>query len=914
MDTGPAKDITTTYTNSAHGLILQRQSVQAGVKVGTHHYYYADGRRVGDVGDDPAENSRVSYAEALARKGQAPQDRNNLYKNFKPVTAADFDQNYEPINPGYPAPTGSSYTARGGETLRNVAHALWGDQALWYLIAEVNGLDGSQPLQQGQVLVIPNKVTNIHNNSQTVRPYNPGEAIGHIDPTLPPPPPPPQSGGCGALGMIIVIAVAVVVTAATSGAAAAALNTAFGTTGGLGAAAATAAGYAAGAALGSIASQGVAMAIGLQDKFDWRSVGQAALGGAASGAVTALTAAGGGLASLAGDGWEAVGRAALSSAGTQVLRGHWDWREVVASAVSTGVGGDAQAGGTLGATLMATGARFAGNWLSSRITTGEANPRGAWAQTVGQMAGDFISTEAQLREYGMQQGRQLGQQARQWWDGETAYGGTGLRVDPATARLWEPQRSFETPVRPLDYSLGGEGVRLDASRAESAAVSISGAPAFGQLGSGTYAPVSRDIMLSALQGPDGPAGAYPNTQGDWIGTRPGTTRPFGEIRPSRFALDDLPTELQSAYGPAMAAYDHMGQGFMTLPVDEGGSRKIFSPPAGYQVPSLATLQAQQWARGVADGFTQAPAGLWGGIKDVGLLLVDGPRLLFDNHATPYSGITRGVMDGRITWSSAGNALMVGLLENSPAGILTNMAWGTPETLYSAGTAIGGGAFGAGLTGVTASGLRWAQKLGDYSLDFGSLPSSGSASYARGQRGAVVTVTVRNLRAEVTSVLPEGFELVRLGRGGAAILRYGDDTFYSVPKNQYSLIPELRSMDTMGDVFTQRVQAIADGFDARLHLSDAQNIRLGLTPEGWLKNKFMSSYKGSYVHDGFRQQLPLIDGGDAYSYKTVGPDVVQVGGSGNGLKYEITQITPSLNAIYSHTRKYSNELLRYVTYR
>jgi hypothetical protein len=47
---------------------------------------------------------------------------------------------------------------------------------------------------------------------------------------------------------------------------------------------------------------------------------------------------------------------------------------------------------------------------------------------------------------------------------------------------------------------------------------------------------------------------------------------------------------------------------------------------------------------------------------------------------------------------------------------------------------------------------------------------------------------------------------------------------------------------------------------------------------------------------------------------VGPDVVRIGGSGAGLSYEITQLTPSLNAIYSHTRKYTGDLLRYVTYR
>ena len=80
----------------------------------------------------------------------------------------------------------------------------------------------------------------------------------------------------------------------------------------------------------------------------------------------------------------------------------------------------------------------------------------------------------------------------------------------------------------------------------------------------------------------------------------------------------------------------------------------------------------------------------------------------------------------------------------------------------------------------------------------------------------------------------------------------------------------------------------------------------------MKDRFMSSYKGSYVHTGLRDELPLIQGAERLSYKTVGPDIVSTGGT--GLKYEITQITPSLNAIYSHTRKYPNELLRYVTYR
>jgi hypothetical protein len=204
-----------------------------------------------------------------------------------------------------------------------------------------------------------------------------------------------------------------------------------------------------------------------------------------------------------------------------------------------------------------------------------------------------------------------------------------------------------------------------------------------------------------------------------------------------------------------------------------------------------------------------------------------------------------------------------------------------------------------------AGLRWSQRLNDHNFELMSVPSM------RYQAGAI-GLTVRNLRAEVTQMLPEGFELQRISRGGAAIVRYGEDTYYSVPKVQHSLIPELRTMDTMGDVFTGRVQRIADRFDLSM-LSREQQLRLNATPDGWMKDRFLSAYKGSNVHTTFGRELQLMPGGSAYSYSGVGPDVVsRIGGT--GLKYEITQLTPSLNAIYSHAKKYPDQLLRYVTYR
>ncbi|MBC7286268.1 LysM peptidoglycan-binding domain-containing protein, partial [Hoeflea sp.] len=111
--------------------------------------------------------------------------------------------------PGWAA---GSYTVRNGDTLQSIARAIWGDAAMWYLLADANGLTGSEALTADTVLTLPNKVTNIHNNSTTFRPYNPAEAMGDVNPTLPDAPPPPRKKKkCGGLGGIIVAVVTIAV-------------------------------------------------------------------------------------------------------------------------------------------------------------------------------------------------------------------------------------------------------------------------------------------------------------------------------------------------------------------------------------------------------------------------------------------------------------------------------------------------------------------------------------------------------------------------------------------------------------------------------------------------------------------------------------------------------------------------------
>ncbi|WP_217806154.1 LysM peptidoglycan-binding domain-containing protein [Chromobacterium violaceum] len=356
------------YVNNAQGLVLKREEVDHGTTYKKQDYYYLDGKQVGAVGNDGP--SRVDYAKSLAQGDLG--NRKDRYRNGAPVRSADFDQNYEPIGPNYPAQAPGTVTARDGDTLQVIAANLWGDKSLWYLLADANGLTGTETLKAGQVLRVPNKVTNFHNNSGTYRVYNPGEAIGDVTPTLPEPPPPPPppggGGGCGGFGMILIAIVAVVAVVMTAGAAAVAMSamasgagfgTAMGAVASAGFSGVMAAGGAAlvgtttaltaglttvglagaaaiGGALSSIVSQGVAMAMGVQDKFSWGQVGLSAFTTAA----TAGLAGGGGALSGAGVPQTVMRTMAVNAATQGVamatgMQKSFSWTSVAASGVAS---------------------------------------------------------------------------------------------------------------------------------------------------------------------------------------------------------------------------------------------------------------------------------------------------------------------------------------------------------------------------------------------------------------------------------------------------------------------------------------------------------------------------------------------------------------------------------------------------
>jgi YD repeat-containing protein len=312
---------TITYTSDAYGQVLIREERINGALGPRQLYYYLNGNRIGDVGNDGP--SRVDYAAALAQRDVAPTTP-GAFRNGKAVASADFDQNYEPIGPSYPGQAASDYIVRSGDTLSSIAQTIWGDSSLWYMIADSNGLTAKDALVAGQRLIIPNKVTNIHNRSGVYRVYDPGEAIGDAMPTLPAQPAPPTAKhGCGVFGQILLIAIAVAVTLIALPAA---------PTIGQGALA---------GALGSAASQGVGLATGIQDKFSFKGVALAAISGGVAAGVSSIPALTG--ATGFNDALQAVARGTIGNVLTQGigvatgLQHRFDWSGVAASGIGAGV-------------------------------------------------------------------------------------------------------------------------------------------------------------------------------------------------------------------------------------------------------------------------------------------------------------------------------------------------------------------------------------------------------------------------------------------------------------------------------------------------------------------------------------------------------------------------------------------------
>jgi YD repeat-containing protein len=258
-----------TFTNDLNGQAIARDRGALGT-TGPHELWYRyGGKTVGYTGNNGTQDT--DYTASLAARTTAPGTGPFRGGAAGATAYADFDQSLAPINSYSQGGGGGSYEARAGDTLAGIAANLWGDSALWYKLAEVNGLGANAALVEGQRISVPAGVMKNSHNAGTFNPYDPSEVIGDIGPA---PKPGANKNKCGVFGAVILAAVAVAVTIATSGTLTAALGPVLG-------------GALSGAA-GSVASQMVGLATGIQDKFDWKGVALSAIGGGVGGGLTQI--------------------------------------------------------------------------------------------------------------------------------------------------------------------------------------------------------------------------------------------------------------------------------------------------------------------------------------------------------------------------------------------------------------------------------------------------------------------------------------------------------------------------------------------------------------------------------------------------------------------------------------------------
>jgi hypothetical protein len=257
-------------------------------------------------------------------------------------------------------------------------------------------------------------------NASTFQPYDPAEALGDTAPTTPVQPK-PKKNKCGAFGQVLLAVIAVVVATIVTGGVAGMMNgqgflAGVQAIGQAGATAASVAGSAAqglvagaiGGAAGSIASQGIAVATGYQEKFSWNAVGLAAIGGAIGGSGSKL--------GVGGSQWHSVAaRAMVANVITQGigvatgLQQKFSWAGVAAAGVGAAFGywaggalpGGAhfnaageQVGATFGHKLGVSMANMLGNAATRSLVEGSDfgdNIIAALPDVIGQTIGEMVA-------------------------------------------------------------------------------------------------------------------------------------------------------------------------------------------------------------------------------------------------------------------------------------------------------------------------------------------------------------------------------------------------------------------------------------------------------------------------------------------------------------------------------------------
>ncbi|MEN6534592.1 MAG: DUF2235 domain-containing protein [Bryobacteraceae bacterium] len=412
----PIDDRVRYFGNDAAGEILSRRDgtidhtsgafTQTDAGAQTSHNYFVDGQQVAVL----KENGEINVANLLT---------------------------------GFEAGGTDGYVVQSGDTLAGIAQKVYGNESLWYVIADANALESDSDLVVGAQIKLPQVAVN-SNDAQTFKPYNPAESIGSQTPALPYIAPPP-SQHCNTLAMIVVIAVTIVVTAftmgATSGLLAAEFGAAFaGSAVGFGIAAAV------GGFVGNVAGQLTADATGVQNGFSFSQALNAGLvNGITMGVGKGLTEAGSTTSWIADVNGKlrpagyalqgAAGYAGNVAAGK--LTGqptHFAWANLVADAVGSAVTGkldlptDTQLRAGFGTgnfleDLKGGLVNGAINAETGRLLGGQAaNGRQIFEDAFGNALGNAIVGEINHVEQRNEAIKQLSPEAKAWYDGKVSQG------------------------------------------------------------------------------------------------------------------------------------------------------------------------------------------------------------------------------------------------------------------------------------------------------------------------------------------------------------------------------------------------------------------------------------------------------------------------------------------------------------
>ena len=380
--------------------------------------------------------------------------------NDKDKLKPQFTPTYEAMKPrAYQGP--SSFVVSAGDTLRSIAQAMYGTQQLWYKIAEANGLSSDADLKAGQVLTIPGQVSGTTNGAGDFRPYDASAIVGDTTPNMPAP---PKDDGCGILGQIIMLVVAIVVAVLTGP-----QNLALFGQGVMG--------YAGAAALGSIASQMVGMAIGAVDSFSWKAVALAALSAGITQGVEQL----GLFQNMDLSPWMAKAfNAMTASALTQGiavatgLQDKFSWRGVAAAGVGAAVGyGLGRALGTIGEDglptkeyqqqagfgeqlLKGTAINLGSGLAGAVVRGGRVNFAQIAADAFGNALGSAIVGEMAKSEQQEKRDAERWSLANYARQNGLRLGGIGLRLDSESTNLFNVA-GLQDPLIDQIWNQGGAG-------------------------------------------------------------------------------------------------------------------------------------------------------------------------------------------------------------------------------------------------------------------------------------------------------------------------------------------------------------------------------------------------------------------------------------------------------------------------